>query len=233
MTKSAIPPTPSRTDYMDAEGRPMGWLKADEPISLFEKWLSKAGETELNDSNAMSLATVDAGGCPDVRIVLLKGLDGRGFVFYTNAHSAKGTQLAATGQAALCFHWKSQKRQVRVRGAVEIVSAEESNEYFRQRARGSQIGAWASQQSRVVASREAMIDAVEGVEARYKDKTVPRPPHWHGWRVVPDQIEFWQDGAFRLHDRLVFTRNDVAGKDVSSHESVNQVDMWDIKRLFP
>jgi len=218
MTKSAIPPTPSRDDYLEAEGRPMGWLRADEPISLFEKWLSKAGETELTDPHAMSLATVDAAGRPDVRIVLLKGLDNRGFVFFTNGQSAKGEQLAGAGQAALCFHWKSQKRQVRVRGAVEAVSAAESDAYFNQRARGSQIGAWASQQSRPVESREAMVDAVEEVEARFKDQDVPRPEHWHGWRVMPDTIEFWQDGAFRLHDRLVFTAK--AGE-------------WQITRLFP
>ena len=223
MTKSAIPPTPSRADYQDSEDRPMGWLKADEPISLFEKWLAKAGQSEPNDPNAMSLATIDAGGRPDVRIVLLKGLDRRGFVFYTNAQSAKGQQLQAAGQAALCFHWKSQKRQVRVRGSVDIVSAQESDAYFQGRARGSQIGAWASQQSRAVASRKAMIDAVRAVETQFKDQDVPRPPYWHGWRVVPEQIEFWQDGAFRLHDRLVFTRIDASGQKVG----------WDIKRLFP
>jgi len=221
--KSAIPPTPSRADYLNDGDRKMGWLRADEPISLFEKWLSKAGETESHDPHAMSLATVDASGAPDVRIVLLKGLDERGFVFYTNSQSAKGQQLAGAGQAALCFHWKSQKRQVRVRGAVQPVSAAESDAYFQQRARGSQIGAWASAQSRPVESREAMVDAVEAVEARFKDKKVTRPPHWHGWRVKPNTIGFWQDGAFRLHDRLVFTR----GADDTDDGG------WDITRLFP
>jgi len=167
---ATIPPTPTRTDYLDAEDRPMGWLTADEPISLFKKWLLKAGETELNDANAMSLATVDASGMPDVRIVLLKGIDERGFVFYTNGQSTKGEQLAASGQAALCFHWKSQKRQVRVRGVVEIVNDEESDAYFNERARGSQIGAWASQQSRPVESRNAMIDQVEIIEAQFEDQ---------------------------------------------------------------
>ena len=166
--KTVIPPTPSRADYLETGDRPMDWLKADEPIGLFESWLSKAAETEPNDPNAMSLATVDASGVPDARIVLLKGLDQRGFVFYTNSQSAKGEQLAHSGQAALCFHWKSQKRQVRVRGSVEIVSDAESDNYFHERARGSQIGAWASQQSRPVGSREDMIDAVEIVERQFE-----------------------------------------------------------------
>jgi pyridoxamine 5'-phosphate oxidase len=185
----------------------MGWLNADEPISLFEKWLAKAGETEPNDPNAMSLATVGAEGAPDVRIVLLKGLSSDGFVFYTNGNSPTGEQLTETGRAALCFHWKSWKRQVRVRGTVKPVSAETSDAYFAQRARGSRIGAWASDQSKSVASREAMVDAVEAVEEKFADKDVPRPPHWHGWSVVPTEIEFWQDGAFRLHDRILFTQS--------------------------
>ncbi|MEP1230509.1 MAG: pyridoxamine 5'-phosphate oxidase [Litorimonas sp.] len=218
MTNSAIPVTPSRADYLETGDRPMDWIRANDPIALFEQWLIKARETELNDPNAMSLATVDASGCPDVRIVLLKGLDENGFVFYTNSQSAKGQQLGGTGQAALCFHWKSQKRQVRVRGAVESVSVAESDAYFNERARGSQIGAWASEQSRPVENREAMVDAVEQVEARFKDIEVSRPPHWHGWRVMPKAIEFWQDGAFRLHDRRLFTAK--AGS-------------WEATRLFP
>ena len=208
MTETIIPPTPSRAEYLDNGPRKMGWLEADEPISLFEKWLSKAGETEPNDPNAMSLASVGADGLPDVRIVLLKGLSEEGFVFYTNGQSAKGRQLAETGQAALCFHWKSWHRQVRVRGTVQPVSAETSDSYFAQRARGSRIGAWASAQSDVVGSREDMVDSVEAVEAKYAGQDdVPRPPHWHGWCVAPREIEFWQDGAFRLHDRILFKRN--------------------------
>ena len=208
MTETIIPPTPSRAAYLDNGPRKMGWLEADEPISLFEKWLSKAGETEPNDPNAMSLASVGADGLPDVRIVLLKGLSEDGFVFYTNGQSAKGRQLAETGQAALCFHWKSWHRQVRVRGTVQPVSAETSDSYFAQRARGSRIGAWASAQSNVVGSREDMVDSVEAVEAKYAGQDdVPRPPHWHGWCVTPREIEFWQDGAFRLHDRILFKCN--------------------------
>ena len=219
MTETPIPPTPTRSEYLDNGPREMGWLDADEPISLFEKWLSKAGKTEPNDPNAMSLATVGGDGLPDVRIVLLKGLSEDGFVFYTNGQSAKGQQLTATGQAALCFHWKSWHRQVRVRGAVTPVSAETSDAYFAQRARGSRIGAWASDQSRSVASREAMVDAVEAVEAKFEILDVPRPPHWHGWCVAPDEIEFWQDGAFRLHDRIVFKRGETGD--------------WTKSRLFP
>lgn len=204
MSESAIPPTPTRAEYLDNGPRDMAWLDADAPLALFEDWLAKAGETEANDPNAMSLATVDGAGRPDVRIVLLKGLDD-GFIFYTNSESAKGRQLSETGQAALCFHWKTQKRQVRVRGKVERVSESESDAYFAKRARGSQIGAWASEQSRPVESRDAMVDDVEAVEAKFSGQDVTRPAHWYGWRVRPHAIEFWQDGAFRIHDRILFT----------------------------
>jgi len=206
MTNKIIPPTPSRADYLDNGPREMGWLRAEDPIALFETWLAKAGETEPNDPNAVSLATVGETGMPDVRIILLKGVSDDGFVFYSNAQSQKGRQLTASRKAALCFHWKSWHRQVRVRGTVHPISAAASDAYFARRARGSRIGAWASDQSRPVASREAMVDRVEEVEARFADKDVPRPAHWHGWCVSPEEIEFWQDGAFRLHDRLLFTK---------------------------
>ena len=204
MSKTVIPATPSADDYAADGARDLSWVDAPDPITLFETWLAAAGETEPNDPHAMSVATVDAAGLPDVRIVLLKGLDARGFVFYTNAQSAKGEQLRGQGKAALCFHWKSLKRQVRVRGAVEPVSEAESNAYFASRARGSRIGAWASDQSRPVADRDKLMAKTAEVEDRFEGKEVPRPPHWYGWRVRPDSIEFWQDGAFRLHDRIVF-----------------------------
>jgi len=219
MTTSAIPPTPSRADYLDNGPRDMAWLGADDPIVLFETWLAQAGETEPSDPNAMSLATVDETGQPDVRIVLLKGLSPKGFVFYSNSESAKGQQLEACPKGALCFHWKSWKRQVRIRGRIEPVTDAESDAYFAGRARGSRIGAWASDQSRPVASREALVDAVQAVEAKYDGQDVPRPPHWYGWRVIPEAIEFWQDGAFRLHDRIVFTTSSKGD--------------WTRTRLFP
>lgn len=213
MTQKVIPNTPSAAEYAAEPMQDLSWTMADDPIALFETWLAAAGETELNDPHAMSLATVDETGLPDVRIVLLKGLDERGFVFYTNSESAKGLQLRGQGKAALCFHWKSQKRQVRVRGNVEPVSMEESDAYFASRARGSRIGAWASDQSRPVADRDALMAKTKEVEARFDGDDVPRPAHWYGWRVKPEKIEFWQNGAFRLHDRIVFhPRNEAWSK---------------------
>ena len=205
MTKNVIPNTPSAAEYSADAERDLSWIDASDPIALFESWLSQAGETEPSDPHAMSVATVDAAGLPDVRIVLLKGLDERGFVFYTNEQSSKGAQLRGQGKAALCFHWKSQKRQVRVRGQVKPVSPAESDAYFASRARGSRIGAWASDQSRPVADRGELMAKTAEVEARFEGEEVPRPDHWYGWRVNPEYIEFWQDGAFRLHDRIVFT----------------------------
>ncbi len=204
MSKTVIPNTPSAEDYAADGSRDLSWIDSAEPIALFETWLAKAAETEPNDPHAMSVATVDETGLPDVRILLLKGIDQRGFVFYTNEQSAKGQQLRGQGKAALCFHWKSQKRQVRVRGLVEKVSPAESDAYFASRARGSRIGAWASDQSRPVADRAALMARTAEIESRFEGKDVPRPDHWYGWRVKPEYIEFWQDGAFRLHDRIVF-----------------------------
>jgi len=218
MPKTMIPSTPSAAEYAADNERDLSWIEAANPIALFEAWLAKAGETEPSDPHAMSVATVDDAGLPDVRILLLKGLDARGFVFYTNADSAKGKQLRGQGKAALCFHWKSQKRQVRVRGVVEKVSAAESDAYFASRARGSRIGAWASDQSRPVADRETLMAKTAEIEGRFEGKDVPRPEHWYGWRVIPEYIEFWQDGAFRLHDRIVFR------PDRKS---------WSKKRLYP
>lgn len=180
---------------------------SEEPIALFEEWLEKAHETEPNDPTALALATVDSDGMPDVRMVLLKGVDARGFTFFTNFESQKGGELLANPKAAMCFHWKSLRRQVRIRGDVEIVSDDEADAYFETRPRGSRIGAWASQQSRPLESRFALEKAVAEYTAKYAIGSIPRPPHWSGFRVMPQTIEFWHNRKFRLHDRIVFARS--------------------------
>ena len=182
------------------------FTEAPDPFSLFDLWFAEAAKKELNDPNAMALATADADLLPNVRIVLLKGADPRGFVFYTNSESQKGGELAANPQAALVFHWKSLNRQVRVRGRVEHVSDAESDSYFASRPRDSRIGAWASQQSRPLASRAEFDAEIAAVEKLYEGQDVPRPPRWIGYRVVPLSIEFWHDRPFRKHDRIVFSR---------------------------
>jgi pyridoxamine 5'-phosphate oxidase len=179
-----------------------------DPFVLFSEWLAEAMAAEANDPNAMALATVDETGLPDVRMVLLKGVDADGFVFYTNLESRKGRQLAGQPKAALCFHWKSLRRQVRVRGPVEPVTPAEADAYFATRPRLSRIGAWASRQSAPLESRFALEKAVALYTARFPAGGIPRPPHWSGFRLVPVEIEFWRDGAFRLHDRARFSRSD-------------------------
>lgn len=177
-----------------------------DPIALFQEWLAEASTAEPNDPNAMALATVDEEGLPDLRMVLLKEVSSDGFVFYTNLESRKGQQLRAHPRAALCFHWKSLRRQVRVRGDILTVSADEADAYFRTRPRLAQIGAWASRQSAPLESRFALEKAVAKETARFALGEVPRPPHWSGFRLVPREMEFWRDGAFRLHHRDRFTR---------------------------
>jgi len=179
---------------------------SDDPISLFDAWFAEAKASEPNDPEAMALATVDSDGRPSVRMVLLKGHGPDGFVFYTNLDSRKGGELAANPNAALLFHWKTLRRQVRIEGPVEAVSAEEADIYFASRGRNSRLGAWASDQSRPLDSRETFEARFEQVKARFEDQPVPRPSRWSGFRVVPSRIELWCDRAHRLHERRLFVR---------------------------
>ncbi len=182
---------------------------AADPFPLFHTWLEEAEASEPNDPNAMAVATVDSDGLPNLRMVLLTGHGPDGFVFYTNFEGTKGRELLAHRKAALLFHWNSRRRQVRIRGGVTEVTPAEADEYFQSRARGSRIGAWASAQSRPLASREELEQRVAELEARYPD-FVPRPAYWSGFQLTPVEIEFWQDGMYRLHDRIVFRRPDAA-----------------------
>jgi pyridoxamine 5'-phosphate oxidase len=222
MTSSnPIPATPSEADY--AAAPPVddsAFFATEDPFALFADWFALARAKEPNDPNAMTLATVDAEGLPDARMVLLKGFDAHGFVFFTNLESAKGRQLTQSGKAALVFHWKSLRRQVRVRGPVALVSAQEADEYFATRARDSQIGAWASAQSRPLEGRFALEKRAAELALKFGVGPVPRPNFWSGFRLAPSRIEFWRDRPFRLHDRLVFSRP-------------NAPDPWSSTRLYP
>ncbi|MDQ2834728.1 MAG: pyridoxamine 5'-phosphate oxidase [Acidobacteriota bacterium] len=188
-----------------------------DPMALFAAWMQDAAASELNDPNAVALATASGEGVPNVRMVLMKGVDGRGFAFYTNAESAKGVELGENPRAAMCFHWKSLRRQVRISGTVAELPAGDADGYFHSRSRRSQLGAVASQQSRVLASREVLEARVKELEAEFPGE-IPRPAYWKGYVLRPEWIEFWKDGAARLHDRFLFTR---AG------------DGWRRERLFP
>jgi pyridoxamine 5'-phosphate oxidase len=191
----------------------------DAPLKLFQSWLAEAHELEPNDPTAMTVATADADGAPSARMVLLKDADARGFVFYTNTDSQKGRELDANPRAALVFHWKTLRRQIRVNGAVERVSDAEADAYFASRARGSQVGAWASDQSQLLVGRFELEKRVAKFAAKFGIGVVPRPPFWTGYRVVPARFEFWQDKPFRLHERIIYTRADDGG--------------WSTGRIFP
>ncbi len=213
-----IPPSPDYHDHADDEAGDL--FAHQDPFALFADWLTMAKKKEPNDPNAVCLATVDGDGMPDARMVLLKGFDKDGFVFYTNTKSAKGIQLAADPKAAMVFHWKSIRRQVRLRGTISPVSEAEADEYFASRARDSRIGAWASKQSQELESRFALEKRVAAKAAKFGLGKVPRPDHWCGYRLAPTQIEFWRDRPFRLHDRMQFLR-----------DSADQC--WTVQRLYP
>ena len=189
-----------------------------DPFERFAEWYQKAWDKEPADANAMALATADMDGFPNVRIVLLKGFDDDGFVFYTNLQSQKGQELAANARAALCWHWKSLRKQIRVRGSISLVTDAEADDYYATRPRDSQIGAWASDQSRVLDSRFELEKRIARFGAKHALGKVPRPPHWSGYRLAPQRIEFWEDRPFRLHDRLVYSREN---------------ESWRTEKLFP
>jgi pyridoxamine 5'-phosphate oxidase len=201
-----IPPSPKYDPAAPPPPDDAALFAEREPFALFERWFKEAKEKEPNDPNGMALATADASGFPDVRMVLMKSFEDGAFVFYTNATSAKGTQLAANTRAAVVFYWKSLRRQVRARGLVSFVSDAEADAYFQSRDRGARLGAWASEQSRPLEDRLALEKRIAEAALKYGVGEVPRPPYWRGYRLTPLTLEFWRDRPFRLHDRLVFSR---------------------------
>lgn len=213
MTTLQVPPVADAKDLVSERA-------VDDPFELFAEWFATARDSELNDPNAMALATADATGLPDVRMVLMKGFDSDGFVFYTNAESQKGTQLRENMRAAGLLHWKSLGRQVRFRGPVEHATDADADAYFASRARDSRIGAWASRQSRPLAARDELEADVRRETSRFEAADVPRPPYWTGYRIRPVSMEFWMNMPFRLHDRLVFRRDRPDGE-------------WNRGRLYP
>jgi len=199
---------PSSWQSLDSEESSGQWARmADDPFALFDVWYAEAKAAEINDPDAMALATATPGGNPSARMVLLKGYGPEGFVFYTNADSRKGEELAANPRASLLFHWKALRRQVRIEGAIEEVEPSEADAYFATRSRDSQLGAWASDQSRPLDRRETFEARYEEVQQRFEGKQVPRPPRWTGFRVRPERIEFWSDRPHRLHERRLFVRD--------------------------
>jgi pyridoxamine 5'-phosphate oxidase len=219
--KAQIPPSPSDDEYKNHPASDIATIEQIEnPLVIFADWFVQARKKEPNDANALALASVDESGMPDVRMVLLKDFDENGFVFYTNFNSAKGQQLLQNPKAAMVFHWKSLRRQIRIRGEVEQVSAREADEYFASRARQSQIGAWASNQSETMENLGELVKNVADFGLKFGLGKVARPPHWSGFRLIPTRIEFWRDRAFRLHERLEYSRENATAE-------------WQIRRQFP
>lgn len=211
----------SRGHDVDGEAsETVDFFGVNDPLHLFHQWMKDAQAAEPNDPTAMALGTVDEDGMPNVRMVLLKAVDDCGFVFYTNYESAKGSELLGQKKAALCFHWKSLRRQIRIRGEVETVSDEEADAYYNSRDRGSRIGAWASKQSRPMSDRFELEREVAKKAAKYAVGAIPRPSYWSGFRLLPTSIEFWRDKPFRLHDRRLFNRQAPEGN-------------WSSELLFP